>query len=281
MVFELTYTSKQNTTIDLAENEDFILKDVDGLTGVDVNLSTVTIAMADGDDVTNTKTKPRPINLYFEIKPGVDPEQAKRRILAVIKPKGRGTLNFSYEGRNLEIQGVVETIKMPRFNNKVTMQVQFYCNYPYWQDAAAIIGQVSKILGLFHYKMTVTAANPIIFGQILGQATNIINNEGDVATGCLIHLIATGDGVINPKIERAIDGAYFQINATMNAGDEIIINTNKGQKSVVKNSVSIIDQVASGSTWFQLEVGENEFTVTDDSTGGNLKTNFEYKRSFV
>lgn len=281
MIFDLKYTSAQGNTLNLTDNADFFLKDVDGLTAADVDLSTVTIALADGDEVTNTKGKARSINLYLEFKQGVNVELAKRRILAAIKPKNRGRLDFTYQGLHLQIEGVTQAITIPRFSNDVIMQITIYCGFPYWKDATKIISEISTILDNFHFEMTVTTSNPIIFGKILGQAMNVINNSGDVPTGMMIHIIAMSDNVINPKIERTIDGAFFVINTTMNTGDEIIINTNKGQKDVLKNGTSIINLVGSGSTWFQLEVGENEFTVTDQSGNNSLITNFEYKRAFI
>ena len=54
------------------------------------------------------------------------------------------------------------------------------------------------------------------------------------------------------------------------ANDELIINTNKGQKSIVLNGESIMNKVVAGSTWLQLAVGSNVVVCTNSLDGAGM-----------
>ncbi|QHJ73612.1 tail protein [Butyrivibrio virus Arian] len=280
MQIKFTYTSPQNDIIDLANNNLFVLKDVDGLTGVNVSISSAEMAIMDGDIETNTKTDPRQIVIYIEFRQGVDIEAAKNKILAVIKPKQTGVLTYTHEGRTVAINATVENISMPRFTAKTVLQIKYHCAYPYWQDAEWIINNIKHVLSMHHFKLVVNAAKPIVFGRVQSQIAQSILNDGDVTTGITFTIIAYGT-VINPKIEREEDGAAFRLNQTMNAGDVIEINTTRGKKRVSLNGTNIINKVQGGSNWLQLNIGYNTFTLSDDNNATNVYLQIKYKRSYV
>ena len=72
------------------------------------------------------------------------------------------------------------------------------------------------------------------------------------------------------------------MNDTLEAGDEVIINTNRGEKGITKNGVNILSKIRQGSTFFQLETGDNELTAdSDGDTKGNMYFMLSFKRRFV
>lgn len=120
----------------------------------------------------------------------------------------------------------------------------------------------------------------IPFGEYDTNRTKVFENSGDVSVGMEIRIIALGN-VGNPIIYNS-DGQFFGVNTTMQAGDEIVISTVKGKKTITKNSENIIDKIKVGSTWLQLEVGGNEFTIdSDDGTEGNMYFTVSYKQRYV
>lgn len=280
MIIDFNYKSPQGDVLDIANNNDFILTNVDGLTVNDNSISAANVAFQDGDTITNVRANPRAIVCYCEFNQGVNVETAKRKIMNVIKPKQTGVLTYTHNKRVLTINATVEKIAMPRFNNKVVMQITFYCSYPFWQDAAFIVSDIKRVIALHHFELIITGNNPLIFGKIGGQTTRTIENNGDVAVGVNIVIVAFGT-YTNPRIERTIDGAFFKINATMSAGDVIEINTTRGNKYVRLNGQNIINDVVTGSTWLQLDVGDNELTLSDDNNSGNAYMQIKHKRSFV
>lgn len=280
MIIDFNYKSPQGDVLDIANNSDFILTNIDGLTVNDNSISAATVALLDGDTITNIRANPRPIVIYCRFKQGVNVEKAKRAIMKVIKPKQKGVLIYTYNDKVLTINATVEKIAMPRFNNNVVMQITFYCSYPFWQDAAFIVSDIKRVLPLHHFELIITETKPLIFGKIGAQTTRTIINDGDVSVGINIVIVAF-DTYINPRIERTGDGAFFKVYATMNAGDVIEINTTRGNKYVRLNGHNIINDIAAGSIWLQLDVGENELTLSDDNNSGNAYMQIKHKRAFV
>lgn len=277
--FVLKYRSPQGAEIDLANNSRFLLSGVDGLTAANVDISATEFAAHDGDFINNLHTTPRGIVLYLTIYQAENAENVKRAILSVIKPKQTGVLYWDYEGRQLEISGAVEAVEMKRFEKSVVMQITLYCSAPYWESAEYIIQKIELIMKLHHFVVVFPQNEGIVMGYYNLELTRSFVNDGDAETGAVITIIATGD-VSNPLLERA-DGLYFGVNETMQAGDSIEICTIKGKKTVTKNGVNILQKVKEGSTWLQLEVGENVFTISEAGGTANMYFTFKYKEKYV
>lgn len=280
----LQYIGANGNVIDLFHNDYFHLINADGLTGVTSDIASSTTPRMDGDRVNNVRTQPRGIVLDLRVKNGVDVEEAKRFALRTIKPKQKNRLVLNQGGREIEIAGVVESISMPRFGRGVVMQVSLHCSSPYWTDAENVIIEISRILDL-HYFPTdqgglAFPAAGIPFGEYDLNMTRSYTNDGDADCGMVITIIALGD-VTNPTIYKQ-DGSYIGVTETMVAGDEIVINTNYGEKNITKNGSSILNKIKSGSKFIQLDTGDNEITIgSDGSTEGNVYFLLNFKRRFV
>lgn len=282
---KLTYTGVNGNIIDLFNNEWFVVTNVDGLTKATENIASSTTPGMDGDRINSTQTQPRGIVLDLQIKHGKIVEEAKRYILRTIKPKQRGTLQLTQGDRVIEIEGIVENIDMPRFSDSVMMQVSLYCSEPYWHDAENVLVEISRIIDLHYFTdydddMLYFPSDGIALGEYDLSMTRTYTNDGDADCGMIIHVIALRD-VTNPTISKA-DGSFVGVNDTMVAGDEIIINTNRGNKTITKNGVNILSKIKRGSTFLQLAVGDNQFTInSDEGTEGNVYFTLEFKRRFV
>lgn len=284
MIQSLRFIGVNNGMIDLWQNELFHLVDVDGLTSVTADVASSTTPSMDGDIINMIQAQPRGIVLTLRFKQGVSVEMAKRYVLAVVKPKHKGTLRMVDEGRETEIVGVVTGVTMPRFTNAVMMQITMHCSAPFWEDVNDIIVKLSRIRDMHYFPVPeMGLAFPVegvAFGVYDVNMTQTYTNEGDVECGMVITIIAVAD-VTNPTIYRS-DGAFIGINDTLVAGDEIVIDTNKGRKSIKKNGVSIFSKVRAGSDFFQLEVGNNEITIdSEDGTENNMYFTLSFKRRFV
>lgn len=280
----LVYIGANGNSIDLFRNEYFHLVNADGLTGVASDIATSTTPSMDGDRVTNVQSQPRGIVLDLRIKNGVEVETAKRYILRTIKPKQTGRLILTQGERSLDISGVVETIAMPRFGEGVTMQISLYCSAPYWQDVENVLIEISRIIGLHYFPIEYGGLyfpeSGIPFGQYDMRMTRTYTNDGDADCGMVITIVALGD-VTNPVIYKA-DGSFIGVIDTMERGDEIIINTNRGTKGITKNGTNILSKIKPGSTFLQLDTGDNELTIdSDGDTEGNVYFLLSFKRRFV
>lgn len=281
---KLEYITARGDTLSLTQNSNFKLTNVDGLTSANVELSSSTVATMDGDVVNSERTMPRGIVFDLAIE-GAAVETKKRYILRYIKPKQRSRLRWTQDDREIEIEGIVESIEMPRYTDKIVMQVSMYCSQPYWEDINYIVQEISEILNLHYFTdspddMLYFPDGGVAFGEYDTNRTKVFENNGDVSVGMEIRIIALGN-VGNPIIYNE-DGQFFGVNTTMQAGDEIVISTVKGKKTITLNGDNILDKIKVGSTWLQLEVGENEFTIdSDDGTEGNMYFTVSYKQRYV
>lgn len=228
------------------------------------------------------QTQPREIVLDLTIRPDVDVQQAREHILRYLKPKQPATLMMSYDlngaEQNRQIIGRISRIEMPRFTDKVAAQITLYCSQPYWEDAEFIIKYISDILDLHHFE--IAWPEPLPMGVYDMSRVREFSNNGDAAVGMIISIIAQGV-VVNPAIYNNATGEYIGIDDTLNVGDEVVINTIRGQKGITKNGTNVLSKLRAGSTWLQLDVGSNIFQVDAGSGAGNMYFTLIFKQSYV
>lgn len=280
----LHYIGANGSMLDLFDNPYADLVDAEGITENASDIAASTTPSMDGDKINNIVTQPRGITLSLQIKDDVPVEEAKRYILRSIKPKQKGRLVLHQSGRDIQIAGVVESISMPRFGQGIIMQISLYCSDPYWKDVENVLLQISRILNMHYFPIDegglAFPAEGIPFGEYDLNMTRTYTNDGDAECGMIITIIALAD-VVNPTIHKA-DGSFIGVNDSMVVGDEIIINTNRGEKSITKNGANILSKIKPGSSFIQLDTGDNEITIdSDGETEGNVYFLLTFKRRFV
>jgi hypothetical protein len=143
----------------------------------------------------------------------------------------------------------------------------------------------------------------IPFGEYDTIRTKSFYNDGDVDVGLEITILAH-DTVTNPIIYDQ-NGNYFGIgyemtftsdpdengNQTssmitnpfiMQAGDNVVITTHRGRKTVKYNGVPVFDKIKPQSTWLQLETGDNQFSInSDDESISNMSFSLVYKQRYI
>ena len=289
---QLNYISKWGAKISLSNNELFWLTNVDGLTWSATDIASIVIGGIDGDSVNNIQAQPRGIVLDLRIKNDKNVEQAKRTILQTIKLKQKCTLEWTQNNRIWTIEGVVDAIEMPRFNNGVAMQISIHCGQPFWEDLNEVLTEINQFIGLHYF--TDTAGDMLYFvpdGIPLGEydtsRTRTFSNNGDVSIGMQIEVLALST-VTNPIIYDQ-NGNFFGVGygtgtkqLVMSEGDKLVINTVAGAKSVTLNGVNELDKVKPQSTWLQLDAGQNEFSInSDDASVDNMIFTLSYKQRYI
>lgn len=284
-MFTLDFISARGNLMPLVNNEYFNLAGVDGLTGTNVSIASSSIPAMDGDSINNVQAQPRSIVLYLESKPGKSVEEFKRYVTTYAKPKLPGTLRWNYNDREIEIAGIVQAMEMPRFSQKCVMQITLYCSEPYWADLNYLYTELSNIVGMHYFPLDTGGLyfppEGVPFGVYERNHIKEYINEGDVASGMIITITAMTVAT-NPVLRNMQTGQFIGINDTLIAGDEVIISTYKGRKTITKNGVNIIDKIMPGSSFLQLEVGSNEFMIdSDDEDIANMYFTLTYKRLYV
>lgn len=278
------FIGANGSVLDLLNNELFYVSDIEGMTSASAGVSSSTSPNMDGVSVNAVQLDPRSIVLTLTFKQGVDIEAAKRTILRTVKPKLAGALRMKHTERDVQIDGLVTGVEMPRFTSAVAMQITLYCSEPCWHDAEFVAVEISRILDAHYFPIDegglAFPEDGVIIGEYDVNMTQTYTNEGDFECGMTITIIALGD-VVNPKIYKS-DGTFLGVNDTLVKGDQIVINTSRGEKSITKNGVNIFSKVAVGSTFFNLDVGDNQITIdSDGDTEINMYFVLSFKRRFV
>ena len=288
----MVYKSARGEVLPLTENNFFWLIGVDGQTGVASSIYASTIGGVDGDAVNNVQAMPRTLVFYLRIKSGVNVEEAKRHILRTIKPKQRGSVEWTQDNRTVSISGYVEEISMPRWESGVVMTISIHCDQPFWEDVDYTVQHINEYIDLHYFTdsrtdMLYFEDSGIAFGEYDTTRTKTFRNSGDVAIGMGISIVAL-DTVTNPIIYDE-NGDFFgcgygdgEKQIVMKAGDNIVITTHRGGKTVKLNGESIFTKIKPRSKWLQLAAGENTFTVnSDDESFSNMTFSLSYKQRYV
>ena len=279
----LEFISPNGNVLMLTGNDRFKLSHADGLTAVNVELASSIVAGMDGDIVNSKRAVPRSIVLELSIESDV--ENVKRYILQYVKAEKKSTLRMTQEGRTTVIEGIVEAIEMQRFTNQVVMQITMYCSQPFWQDENYTNEDISENIDLHYFTddpddMLYFPEEGIPFGEYDANRTKEFVNDGDADVGIQIKIVALGH-VSNPTVYNS-SGEFIGVVRTLEAGDEVTITTEKGNKTITLNGQSIISDIKEGSTWLQLKTGEDELTIdSDDGTEANMYFTIIYKQRYV
>jgi hypothetical protein len=304
-MFKFDYVSARGDILPLTDNPYFHLTHVDGHTTAGTSIASAIVGGVDGDFVNNIQATPRTIILDLRIKSGVDVEQAKRAILKIVKLKQQGGLIWTQGEKTVIITGIVEAVEMPRWTRETVMQITLHCEQPFWEDVDDVITQINEAINLHFFttnpeNMLYFPEDGIPFGEYDTIRTKSFYNDGDVAVGLEITIVAHGT-VTNPIIydqngnyfglgyeqETAAAGAgigtaWFSNPFVMQAGDNVVITTHKGNKTVKYNGTVIYDKIKPQSTWLQLEAGDNQFSInSDDDSINNMSFSLAYRQRYI
>lgn len=285
---ELIFENKNGQRLDLLNNRKyFVLTAAEGLHGIETGFTETESPYADGSTVDNVRALPRGIALKFAL--CGDVAKSLDYFHGVVKSKQIATLYKREGDRETKIQGRVTVPPYSRTSDRVSVTLELYCGQPYWEDVQALVGTISEMLDLFYLPEEGRGipAEGVPFGVINIEKAQTITNDGDTSVGLTIVISALGD-VVNPRISCSTgtqNGWYMQVNATLAEGDEIVILTHRGNKSITINGSAYLNGEPilslleySGGDWLQLETGENVFNITTENTAANVYFNIYFSR---
>lgn len=105
--------------------------------------------------------------------------------------------------------------------------INIFCANPMFKKVTESKTILSGDTGTFHFPFIIQDDMNYIMGIRTNYLIIVVENEGNATIGGQIHLTAKGE-VKNPKIENVITGEYIRINKTLQAGEQVIIDTTDG-----------------------------------------------------
>lgn len=268
-MFNLIVQNKYGQQLELTHNNAYVVESIDGLDPPDAQINTTKNANDDGSIYNSSYVDNRVITITLAINGPA--EENRINLYKYFKSKMPVRLYYTNGTRDVYIDGYVRNMPIEFFNKKQIAQITIFCPKPFFNSSVNNIVDFSSVYSLFEFPFAIE--EPIPFSELLIDQEKTIINNGDIETGMLIVIRARG-GLTNPTIYNVETNEYFTLNVSMVEGDEIQINTKKKEKSVIKISngitTNIVGKLKNGSTWFQLNPGDNLFTTTAETNPENM-----------
>lgn len=120
---------------------------------------------------------------------------------------------------------------------------------------------------------------PLIFGATLFSVSSDANNGGDIPT--YPQSIVVNGPINNPKITNSTTGEYIEINTNLStSSNQLVITYDKDSLIAEVDGVSVLDNVSTNTTWFKLEPGSNNITLSGNTIGSGAYVTVNFYDAF-
>lgn len=279
-MFTVSIENEKGESIQLHPSDKYTVTEITGLNPPTSNINTSTNANFDGSVFKSSRLNERNIVITFAIEGNAEDNRNELYKYAVCKKSCK--FIFANGIRKVYIKGYVESFDVSSFDVKETAQISIICPNPYFVNQDDTMVEFTSIIPLFEFPFSI-ASEGIEFSRLVLGENKDIYNSGNVETGMIIEFKALGE-TTNPTIYNFETGAKIKVNVTLEEGDILTVNTNKGQKSVTKNhngvitnAINLLDRT---SEWLQLISGDNIFLYTADTLPQNLTCTIYYNELF-
>lgn len=272
---KLIVENERGERLQLSQNTNYNITSIEGLDPPEANVNIAENANFDGGTEKNSRLNTRNIVLTIVIE---YPVEANRIALyKYFRAKKRCTLYFSNGARNVRTTGIVESFDCNAWSKKQIAQISILCPNPYLIDTEQQDVSFSVVEALFEFPFSIEAAGVEFSRMEYNKEETII--AGDIETGMDIQFIATGSAT-NPTLYNTETLESLKVNISLVKGDVLRINTTRGQKSITYThegvTTNVINDLEPGSTWLQLQAGENKLLYTADLNAENLIVRIEF-----
>lgn len=295
MAYEkLTYTNSRGESIELSTKSLYhvnVSVDATGIADIQNEIYGTSSMGQHGETKTGMHIEPREIKVTGAInaKSKDYAYTLRRRALKTLNPELDGVLTYEYGDFKRKIACTVSDT--PEFYRKqgtplVCFDLAFRCSSPFWQEEAEMREDIASWVGAweFPYDIDQDDDTSMIWGYREESIIVDCYNSGDVSTGMRIRFSALGT-VVKPILLNVDTQEYIQINATMQTGDVIEINTEYGSKgaTLTRNGATTdyYRYIDVDSTFMQLAIGDNIFRYDAESGVNSMEVSLYYNAKYL
>lgn len=277
---EITNKLGQKVIIQSGLKEVFHLLHFEGLGEVGTETQTVTTPRMDGNRPIETRLLPRSIQIILNLNADhlSKLRELREELSRVVNPR-LSPFFITYQEPDMPIRVIEATCdKSPTYAvadargfTSQRSSISFTANDPYWRS------ETKKYeMKAFDEAFGFPFSFPIRFGY-QGQIATIVN-RGHEASKPRVEIQGPAD---QPTIENRTTGAKFTLDRAIVVGETLVIdNQNRSVRIETQNgSINAAKFKKLGSTWIDIELGDNElqFTAVAGSSKGKA-TVFYYDR---
>lgn len=297
MIYSVKVTNYlgESMVLELArpEKSGLVIEEIEGLGPPKANINMTEVTNGDGSNYNSARTDARNIVFHFRFLEFPTVEISRNIVYKFFPIKKPVTLEFQTETKRASITGYVESDEPDIFSPETKTEVSIICPSPFFYASGP--GSLNTVVfygiePLFEFPFSNESLEDklIVFGEIIRNSMENVPYEGDIETGIVIKIIATGEveGLkiynLDTREIMTIDTARLKTitGQSIIKFDEITITTIKGSKSAILlrdgKYTNILNCITKDSAWFELSRGDNLFAYTTDSGSENLQFTIEY-----
>lgn len=303
MIYSLTVTNYLGDRIKLElgrpEDTGFLIKSISGLGPVKANVNTTEIVTNDGSMFNSARLTQRNIVIqlaFVHSIHGEGIEEVRQKSYKYFPIKKNVELIIETDNRYARVTGYVEANEADIFSRQEGTQISIICPDPYFYSIAEDGNNITDFYSIgpvfeFPFSNESSTEPLLVFAETQIETEGIVTYQGDSEVGMiiLIHAIGPASRIsvynLNTREIMTIDAAKLKTLADSGfiAGDDIVINTLKGEKSItlVRAGVSynILNCLDKNTNWLTLAKGDNIFAFTTDTELTNLQ--FRIKNTVI
>lgn len=259
----------------------FTLVSVTGITPITATINSTDLASGDGAVFSSSRVSTRNIVLTLLLTPDGSKSIEEQRIESYkyFPVKKRVRLTFFMGTKTAYINGYVESNETSIFTASEACKISIICTNPYFVNTDSKceleFSSVDKGFEFPFYNNSVQdGTDKLIFGEVKNKILGTVHYYGDVDAGMIFTVHIGSKKVEGLTITAttygsviAFDDAIVKANVDggFQKGDDICINTNKGQKSIYlfrgDYAYNLLNCVGKGVSFPQLRYGDNIFSV--------------------
>lgn len=286
---KLTYINSRGETLEFGITSVFhcnVSKDVTGIAGIENTIYKTNSMGQHGDTYISQRYEARPIEIVGNIN-----SRNKDRVLE-LRRKAEKILNAELDAKLIyTYKDFVRVIDckvdgQPQFkrgNVFTQFIIPITCCDPFWKEETEAKKDIAAWVPSWEFDFEIPEE-----GIELGyrEPSVIVNvyNEGDVKSGMRIVFSAIGT-VVNPSLLNVNTKEYIKVNATMEAGDVITVNTEYGKKGATLTrggeTTDYFRHIDVDSTFMQLDIGDNVFRYDAEEGVSALEASIYHNNKYL
>jgi hypothetical protein len=295
MIRSFTITNYLGDSIKLMlrepEKSGFLIKSVTGLGPAKANINTTELATNDGSIYNSARLSERNIVFQLEFVGALaheSIEDIRQKSYKYFPLKKQLQITIETDNRTVKTEGYVESNEPAIFTSKEGCQISIICPDSNFYSDGENSDETTVFYGIdavfeFPFSNESLSEPLLMFGSIQNKSENVITYNGDSEIGVTIQIHAIGE-VENITIYNTGTREIMKIDTDRLAaltgsgiisGDDIIIKTSKGEKSITLIragvSVNILNCLDKNVDWFSLTKGDNIFAFSAESGTPNLQ----------
>lgn len=272
-----------------------IIKQINGLGPAKANINTTDLATKDGALFNSARLNSRNITMQLLLTMAPDIETSRQRTYKYFPIKRPLEFIIELDNRVARTKGYVESNEPSIFNKEEEVSISIICDDPYFYS----YGNTNTTLfyGVdamfeFEFENGSLTEKLLEMGSVENKTEQTVYYDGDGEVGMVITIHAIGD-VGNVTIYNSETREFMRIDTAVLerltgngiiSGDTIIINTERGSKSVTLLRdgyyTNVLNCLSKDSDWLQLRKGDNVFLYVCDFGQEKLEFKIENRIAY-